>query len=90
MIIGAVTAEASSSCLKVCIEEEQRDVVSVVEKRIESFLHPASGSKEMGSTALTMEDMDGKTIIQFRRTLWKKTRIKKFMTQKINFGKSKY
>ena len=67
MIIGAVTAEASSSYLKVCIVEDQRDVVSVVEKRIESFLHPASGSKEMGSTALTMEDMDGKTITQYRR-----------------------
>ena len=83
MIIGVVTAGASSSCLKVCIVMDQRDVVSVAVRLKESSLHPALGSKETGSTALIMEDMDGKTIILYRRILWKRIWIKKFMMLKI-------
>ena len=87
MNIDAVIAERSSSCLKVCIVMDQRDVVSVVEKLKESFLHQVSGSKETGSTAQITAGTGGKTIIQYRRTLWKKMWIKKFMMLKINFGR---
>jgi len=83
MIIDVVTVGPSSSYSKVCIVEDQRNVVSVVEKRIELFLHPSLGSKEMGSTAMITIDFDVIIIIQFRRTLWKKMWFKKSLTQKI-------
>ena len=67
MIIDVVTVEPSSSCLKVCIVMDQRDVGYVEEKRKESCPPQASGSKDQAFTAPTMVDTDGKTIIQYRR-----------------------
>ena len=83
MITDVLDVEPSSNCLKESIREEQRDAVSVEEKLKEPSHHPRFNSKEVAFIAPIMAGTVVKTIIQYRRTLWKKMWIKKFMTLKI-------
>ena len=63
MIIGAVTAGASSNCSKGSIREEQRDAVSVEEKLKEPSHHPHFSSEEAAFIAQITAGTGVKTII---------------------------
>lgn len=89
MITGVVTVGLSSSYSKVCIAQEQRDAVSVVVRLKELSHLPLFNSEEADFTARITAGTVGKTIIQYRRTLWTRIWLKKHIS-KINFGKSKY